>query len=115
MFECSPPVVGNTSGIDSQLHDSFSNVTTDNLPTCNTLVELRLNLGHVTWIFGTLFCLKFFYIYIYLFIYLSDEHTAQHSVCENLHSLEVYRQCQIDDVQTAAERAVRGFYKELRG
>lgn len=57
----------------------------------------------------------FFYIYIYLFIYLSDEHTAQHSVCENLHSLEVYRQCQIDDVQTAAERAVRGFYKELRG
>lgn len=40
---------------------------------------------------------------------------TQHGDCENLHSLEVYRLCQIDDVQTAAERAVRDFYKELRG
>ena len=58
----------------------------------------------------------FLFIYIYIFIFVRWTHsTAQHSVCENLHSLEVYRQCQIDDVQTAAERAVRGFYKELRG
>lgn len=40
---------------------------------------------------------------------------TQHGDCETLHSLEVYRLCQIDDVQTAAERAVRDFYKELRG
>lgn len=40
---------------------------------------------------------------------------TQHSFCENLHSLEVYRLCQIDDVQAAAERAVRDFIKSSEG
>lgn len=40
---------------------------------------------------------------------------TQQNVCEYLHSLEVYRLCQIDDVQTAAERAVRDVIKSSGG
>lgn len=40
---------------------------------------------------------------------------TQPCVCENVHSLKVYRLCQIDDVQTAAERTVRDFIKSSRG
>lgn len=40
---------------------------------------------------------------------------TQHSDCENLYNLDVYGLCQIDGAQTAAEKAVRDFYKELRG
>jgi len=36
-------------------------------------------------------------------------------VGENRHSLAVYRLRQIDDVQTAAERAVRDFIKSSGG
>lgn len=46
---------------------------------------------------------------------MKEIHLIHSSVCENLHSLEFYRLCQIDDVQTAAEGSCEGFYKELRG
>lgn len=64
----------------------------------------------------TIFAFKFVKRVTFLTdIFLCVQIKTQQGVCENVHSLEVYRLRQIDDVQTAAERAVRDFIKSSGG